>query len=58
MLFEIEFINQGVHFLYSFEVMTKSFEKGNRRIVSEMLWINHNNKMMQIFERDLQRITS
>jgi len=49
MLFEIEFINQGVHFLYSFEVMTKSFEKGNRRIVSEMLWINHNNKMMQIF---------
>ncbi|CDG36635.1 abortive infection protein [Acetivibrio thermocellus BC1] len=57
MLFEIEFINQGVHFLYSFEVMTKSFVKGNRRIVSEMLWINHNNKMMQIFERDLQRIT-
>lgn len=56
MLFEVEFINQDSHFLYSFEVMTKLFDKEKRQITSEQLWIKNNKGMIQIFERDLQRV--
>jgi AAA15 family ATPase/GTPase len=56
MLFEVEFTNEGSHFLYSFEVMTKLFDKEKRQIISEQLWINSNKGMIQIFERDLQRV--
>jgi len=57
MLFEVEFSNEGSHFLYSFEVMTKLFDKGKRQITSEQLWIDSNKGMIQIFERDLQKVT-
>lgn len=33
MLFEVEFTNEGSHFLYSFEVTTKLFDKEKRQIV-------------------------
>jgi len=56
MLFEVEFINEDSHFIYSFEVMTKLFDKEKRQITSEQLWIKNNKGMIQIFERDLQRV--
>ncbi|WHH60024.1 ATP-binding protein [Petroclostridium sp. X23] len=56
MLFEIEFTNEESRFLYSFEVLTKSFDKDKRQIVSEQLWINNNKTLIQIFERSLQRV--
>ncbi|ADY55485.1 abortive infection protein, putative [Syntrophobotulus glycolicus DSM 8271] len=56
MLFEVEFTNEGSHFLYSFEVMTKQFDKEKRQIISEQLWINSNKGMIRIFERDRQRV--
>ena len=56
MLFEVEFTNGGFHFLYSFEVLTKLFYKEKRQIVSERLWINRNKSLIQIFERNQQRV--
>lgn len=56
MLFEVEFINEDSHFLYSFEVMTKLFDKEKRQITSEQLWIKNSKVMIQIFERNLQRV--
>ncbi len=56
MLFEVEFTNEGAYFLYSFEVMTKLFDKGKRQIISEQLWTNSSKGLIQIFERDLQRV--
>lgn len=55
-LFEVEFTNKGSHFIYSFEAMTKLFDKEKRQIISEQLWISSNKGMIQIFERDLQRV--
>lgn len=57
MLFEVEFTNEGSRFLYSFEVLTKLFEKEKRQIISEQLWMNSSKETIQIFERSLQRVT-
>lgn len=56
MLFQIEFMNGGSRFLYSFEVMAKLFDKGKRQIVSEQLWINSGKELIQIFERNSQQV--
>ncbi len=55
-LFQVEFTNEGRRFLYSFEVMAKLFEKDKRQIVSERLWINSGKELIQIFERNSQRV--
>lgn len=56
MLFQVEFTNEGSHFLYSFEVVAKVFDKKRRQIVSEELWINSNKELIQIFDRSLQQV--
>lgn len=56
MLFEVEFVNEGNSFRYSFEVLTKLFDKEKRQIVSEQLWMNSGKELIQIFERGLQRV--
>lgn len=56
MLFEVEFTNEDSRFLYSFEVLTRLFDKEKRQIISEELWINSNKASIQIFERSLQRV--
>lgn len=57
MLFEVEFTNEESRFLYSFEVLTKPFDKEKRQVISEQLWINSNKALIQIFERNLERVT-
>lgn len=54
--FQAEFINNGRRYLYSIEVMVKPFQKDKRKIVSEQLWVNSGNKLIQVFERDLHRV--
>lgn len=56
MLFEAEFTNEDFRFLYSFEVLTKPFDKEKRQIVSEQLWISNNKALIQLFERSLERV--
>ena len=56
MLFELEFINKDSHFIYFFEVLTKSFDKDKRQIVAEQLWIKKNRTLIQIFERGLRQV--
>jgi len=55
-LFQAEFINNGRHYLYSFEIIVKPFQKDKRKIVSEQLWVSCGNKLVQVFERDSQRV--
>ncbi len=58
MLFETEFIDEGCHFIYSFEIMIKTFDMEKRRqITSEQLWIKRGKRMVPIFERDLQKVS-
>ncbi len=56
MLFEVEFVNEGNRLRYSFEVLTRLFDKEKRQIVSEQLWMNSGKELIQIFERGLQRV--
>lgn len=56
MLFEVEFTNEDSRFLYSFEVLTKPFDKVKRQVISEHLWINSNKTLIRIFERSLERV--
>lgn len=57
MLFEIEFTNDGDHFVYSFEIMVNHFQKGKRQIRSEQLLMLNGKSMIEIFYRDADKVT-
>lgn len=57
MAFEVEFTNNGKHFVYSFELMVKPFQKGKRQILSEQLWMVNGKTLIQIFDRDANKVT-
>ena len=56
MAFEVEFTNNGKHFVYSFELTVKLFQKGKRQILSEQLWMVNGKTLIQIFERDANKV--
>jgi AAA15 family ATPase/GTPase len=56
MMFEVEFTNAGSHFIYSFEIMVSRFQKGNRQIISEKLYILHNKSQLQLFQRNDSKV--
>jgi hypothetical protein len=57
MLFEIEFTNEGFHFIYGFSIMTEKFEHGPRSIISEELTVIQGDKRTKIFERTPKGVT-
>jgi len=58
MLFEVEFVNNGLHMIYNFEVLCTPFKKGKRKIVSENLFIvEEKSEKIQIFERDQNKVS-
>lgn len=58
MLFEIEFINNGTHMIYNFMIECTPFKKGNRKIISENLFIIKNrDDKIKIFERNESKIS-
>ncbi len=57
MAFEVEFTNNGKHFVYSFELTVKLFQKGKRQILSEQLWMVNGKTLIQIFDRDANKVT-
>ena len=59
MSFEIEFKNNGYHFIYGFEIFCKLFKKGlERRILSENLSVViGKSKIVKLFERDNDKVS-
>ena len=59
MSFEIEFKNNGYHFIYGFEISCKLFKKGSeRRILSENLSVViSKSKIIKLFERDNDKVS-
>lgn len=57
MMYEVEFVNNGLHMLYNFEVLCTPFKKGKRKIVSENLYvIGKDSEKIKIFERDKNKV--